>query len=168
MASVQGVLRNQFRFETTETGTETIVSALSETKCLFQFVSKQFCLFRMFRCRFETPKQTTNFCFWFTQNKPKQILFRFVSVRTEIFFSFPGHPTSVCELFFFFFNEPVLLAGIIVVYYICLRMSDKDWIGSRPRGPRHLPFIGLTLSLSFLSLLASHLFYKVTLPIGEI
>jgi hypothetical protein len=72
---------------------------------------------------------------------------------------------SVCEFFFFpFLNEPVLLAGIIVVYYICLRMSDRDWIGSRPRGPRHLPFIGLT----FLSLLASHLFYKVTLPIGEI
>jgi hypothetical protein len=32
----KGVLRNLFRFETTETGTETIVSALSETKRLFR------------------------------------------------------------------------------------------------------------------------------------
>jgi hypothetical protein len=30
---------------------------------LFQFVSKQFCLFRLFRYRFETPKQTEIFLF---------------------------------------------------------------------------------------------------------
>ncbi len=29
------------------------------------FVSKQFCLFRLFRYRFETPKQTERFSFWF-------------------------------------------------------------------------------------------------------
>ncbi len=32
---------------------------------LFRFVSKQFCLFRLFRYRFETPKQTEIVCFWF-------------------------------------------------------------------------------------------------------
>jgi hypothetical protein len=32
---------------------------------LLRFVTKQFCLFRLFRSRFETPKQTKNFCFWF-------------------------------------------------------------------------------------------------------
>jgi len=32
---------------------------------LFRFVSKQFCLFRLFRYRFETPKQTEIFYFWF-------------------------------------------------------------------------------------------------------
>ena len=41
---------------------------------LFRFVSKQFCLFRLFRYRFETPKQT------------ETDLVRFVSGRTEIFF----------------------------------------------------------------------------------
>ncbi len=42
---------------------------------LFRFVTKQFCLFRLFRYRFKTPKQTKIFCFWFhetNQNKPKQ------------------------------------------------------------------------------------------------
>ncbi len=51
----------------------------------FQFVSKQFCLFQLFWYMFETPKQTEIF-FWFSRNKPKQILFRFVSVRTKIYF----------------------------------------------------------------------------------
>ncbi len=32
---------------------------------LFRFVTKQFCLFRLFRYRFETPKQTEIFSFWF-------------------------------------------------------------------------------------------------------
>ena len=32
---------------------------------LFRFVSKQFCLFRLFRYGFETPKQTEILCFWF-------------------------------------------------------------------------------------------------------
>ncbi len=95
---MQGVLGNQFRFQTTETGTETSFGAIrnagfgcftsipkqrvsvfrlnrnkqktnpnsfiesvfqdfSENFGLFQFVSKQFCLFQLFRYRFETPKQ---------------------------------------------------------------------------------------------------------------
>jgi hypothetical protein len=62
---------------------------------MFRFVTKQICLFRLFRYRFETPKQTKNFCFWFHETNAKQILFRFVSVRTEIYFClFRGHPTS--------------------------------------------------------------------------
>ncbi len=32
---------------------------------LFRFLTKQFCLFRLFRYRFETTKQTENFCYWF-------------------------------------------------------------------------------------------------------
>ncbi len=41
---------------------------------LFRFVSvtKQFYLFRLFRYRFETLKQTELFLFWVSQNKPKQ------------------------------------------------------------------------------------------------
>jgi hypothetical protein len=61
----------------------------SETSGLFRFVSKQFCLFRLFRYRFETPKQTEKMFFGFTkqtETNAKQILFRFVSVRTENFF----------------------------------------------------------------------------------
>jgi hypothetical protein len=47
---------------------------------LFRFVSKQFCLFRLFRYRFETPKQTEIFCFWFhetNRNRSCFCLFRF-------------------------------------------------------------------------------------------
>jgi hypothetical protein len=32
---------------------------------LFRFVTKHICLFRLFRYRFETPKQTEIFSFWF-------------------------------------------------------------------------------------------------------
>ncbi len=77
---------------------ESIFEYFSENLGLFRFVTKQFCLFRLFRYRFETPKQTEFFCFWFhetNRNKRKQIFFRFVSVRTEIYFcSFRGHPSG--------------------------------------------------------------------------
>jgi hypothetical protein len=55
----------------------------------FLFVSTKFCLFRLFQYRSETPKQTEKMFFSFakqTEKQPKQIEFRFVSVRTEIFF----------------------------------------------------------------------------------
>ncbi len=39
---------------------------------LFRFVTKQFYLFRLFRFRFETPKQTENVLFLVSRNKPKQ------------------------------------------------------------------------------------------------
>jgi hypothetical protein len=54
-------------------------------------VSKQFCLFQLFRYKFETPKQTELFVFGFTkqtETQMKQILLRFVSVRTYIFLLF--------------------------------------------------------------------------------
>ncbi len=61
---------------------------------LFRFVTKQFCLFPLFRYRFEKRKQTETFCYWFHETNAKQILFRFVSVRTENYFClFRGHPT---------------------------------------------------------------------------
>ncbi len=50
---------------------------------LFRFVTKQICLFRLFQYRFETPKQTEIFSFWFhetNQNKRNRscfCLFRF-------------------------------------------------------------------------------------------
>ncbi len=56
----------------------------------FQFVSRKFCLFRLFWYRSETPKQTeTNRkkCFLVSRNKSKnnrnRVSFQFVSVRTE-------------------------------------------------------------------------------------
>jgi hypothetical protein len=52
---------------------ESIFGYFSENLGLFRFVTKQFCLFR-FRYRFETPKQTEIFSFWFhetNRNKPK-------------------------------------------------------------------------------------------------
>ncbi len=52
----------------------------------FRFVSRKFCLFRLFRYRSETPKQSEKKFFGFakqTEKQPKQIDFRFVSVWTE-------------------------------------------------------------------------------------
>jgi hypothetical protein len=59
---------------------ESIFVYVSENVGLFWFVTKQFCLFRLFRYRFETPKQTRFLFFDFTkqtETNPKQILFRF-------------------------------------------------------------------------------------------
>ena len=33
------------------------------------------------------------------------------------------------------------------MYYLCLRLSDNGWIGQRPRGPTHHPFIGKILTV---------------------
>ncbi len=77
------------------------ILVFSDNLGLFWFVSKQFCLFQLFRFRFETPKQTKtnqNFWFWFlvSRNKPKHNrnrscfgLFRFQP--KYFFFSFGGH-----------------------------------------------------------------------------
>jgi hypothetical protein len=56
---------------------ESIFGQFLESLGLSRFVTKQFCLFRLFRYRFETPKQTETFCFWFHETNAKQILFRF-------------------------------------------------------------------------------------------
>ncbi len=68
--------------------------------CLGLFWNSSVCfkfLFYTFGWKHQNkPKQIKNLCFGFTKQtktQPKQILFRFVSVRTEIFFSFRGHPT---------------------------------------------------------------------------
>jgi hypothetical protein len=63
------------------------------------------------------PKQTENFSFWFHETQPKQILFRFFSVRTGILFSFRGHPSSDEEVFKYdyakiaYLNIRILLIG---------------------------------------------------------
>ncbi len=44
---------------------ESIFGYFSENLGLFWFVTKQFCLFRLFRYRIETLKQTKKVCFWF-------------------------------------------------------------------------------------------------------
>jgi hypothetical protein len=51
---------------------------------LFRFITKEICLFRLFRYRFETPKKNRIFFFLVSRNKPKQMrnrscfgLFRF-------------------------------------------------------------------------------------------
>jgi hypothetical protein len=57
---------------------ESIFGYFSENLGLFRFVTKQFCLFRLFRYRFEKPKQTETFCFWFhetNRNKRETDLF---------------------------------------------------------------------------------------------
>jgi hypothetical protein len=57
----------------------------------FRFVSKPICLFPLFPNGSETPKQTEKIVIGFakqTENEPKQIDFRFVSVRTEKYFLF--------------------------------------------------------------------------------
>ncbi len=46
---------------------ESILCHFYENLGLFRFVSKQFCLFWLFLYRFETPKQTEIFCFYFTK-----------------------------------------------------------------------------------------------------
>ncbi len=60
---------------------ESIFGYFSENLGLLRNSSVQ-----LFRYRFETPKQTKTFCFWFHETNAKQILFRFVLVRTEIYF----------------------------------------------------------------------------------
>ncbi len=46
---------------------ESIFGYFSKNLGLFRFVTKQICLFRLFRYRFETPKQIEFFSFWFQE-----------------------------------------------------------------------------------------------------
>ncbi len=57
-----------------------IFGYFSENLGLFRFVSKQFCLFRLFRYRLETPKQTEICCFWFHETNRNKRETDFVSV----------------------------------------------------------------------------------------
>jgi hypothetical protein len=81
---------------------------------LFRFVSKQFCLFRLFGYRFETPKQTeTNqiFLFLVSQNKRKQNRNRscFGLFRFEL------------KLFFVYFEDTLLSTMAFVRMYRCIK-----------------------------------------------
>jgi len=40
-----------------------------------------------------------------------------------------------------------VVAGIIILYFICLKLAANDWIGNVPPGPTRLPFIGCLLRL---------------------
>ncbi len=50
---------------------------------LFRFITKQFCLFRLFRYRFETPKQTEFFLFWFHETNRNKCEPKFIFVCFE-------------------------------------------------------------------------------------
>jgi hypothetical protein len=69
---------------------ESIFEYVSENLGLFWFVSKLFYLFRLFRIGSKHRNKPKFFVFGFTKQiektQSKQILFRFVSVRTDIFF----------------------------------------------------------------------------------
>jgi hypothetical protein len=81
---------------------ESIFWYFSENLGLFRFVSKQFCLFQLIvfsRYRFEIPKQTEIFCFWFHKTQPKQILFRVVSFEPKYLFVCFEDTLSVQYLF---------------------------------------------------------------------
>ncbi len=76
---------------------ESIFGYFSENVGLFWFVTKQFCLFRLFLCRFETPKQTEIFSFWFHKTNRNNRKTDFVSVcfgsNQNLFCLFRGHPS---------------------------------------------------------------------------
>jgi hypothetical protein len=72
---------------------ESIFGYLSENFGLFRFVTKQFCLFRLFRYRFETPKQTEIFLFLVSRNKPEKDLVSFCFGSNRNYFClFRGTP----------------------------------------------------------------------------
>ncbi len=79
---------------------DSVIRYFSKKLGLFRFVSKQFCLFRLFRYRFETPKQTEAnrnkpkiFCFWFHKNYWNWSCFGLFRFEPN-FFSFRGHLSS--------------------------------------------------------------------------
>jgi hypothetical protein len=77
---------------------ESIYGCFSENLGLFRFVTKQFCLFRLFRYRFKTPKQTKIFNFWFhktNRNKRETDLVSVCFGSNQVYFClFRGHPTG--------------------------------------------------------------------------
>jgi len=82
---------------------------------MFRSVSKQFCLFRLFRYRFETPKQTEtneNYYFLVSRNKPKQTrnrscfgLFRFEPKFIFVCFEDTLEVKYFCQKFSDFYSE---------------------------------------------------------------
>ncbi len=108
---------------------------------MFRFVTKQFCLFQLFRYRFETPKQTEMF-FLVSRNKPETDL---VSVRTEIYFClFRRHPTYPS------LHSCIQSAFIVSGGRIPGRNWDKSLKSFPPRYSQSSPLTDFT-SPSFLS-----------------
>ncbi len=76
---------------------ESIFRYFSKKLGMFRFVTKQICLFWY---RFETPKQTKFFSFWFHEKNWNKRETDLVSVRTEIYFClFRGHPSPASNCF---------------------------------------------------------------------
>ncbi len=65
--------------------------------CFGSFRNSSVCFGCFDMCRFETPKQTENLFFWFHETNRNKRETDLVSVRTEIFFSFRGHPSSCAQ-----------------------------------------------------------------------
>ncbi len=65
--------------------TESIFGNFSENLGLFRFVTKQICLFQLFRYRFKTPKQTAIFSFWFHETNRNKRETDLVSVCFGLF-----------------------------------------------------------------------------------
>ncbi len=88
----------------------------SESFGLFLFVSKRFCLFPLFRYRFETPKQTNFFVLGFM----KQTRADLVLVEPKKIFPLPGHHGQTClyihqsEILLFRQKQSKLIKKIVV------------------------------------------------------
>jgi hypothetical protein len=99
----------------------------------------------LFRYRFETPKQTEIFSFGFTkqtETNAKQILFWFVSARTEIYFClFRGHPT--CSFFLRNLGVPLLFRLLLVELLQVTNNIGQLALTNRFLGGKYL-FHGLT------------------------
>ncbi len=85
---------------------------------LFRFVTKQICLFRLFRYRFKTPKQTEFFSFWFHEtNRNKRetdlVLVCFGSNRN--LFLFVSRTPYWLLLATRGFNYKMVAAGVLLV-----------------------------------------------------
>jgi hypothetical protein len=93
---------------------ERILSIL-ENLGLFRFVTKQFCLFRLFQYRFETPKQIEIFCFWFHETNRNTTKTDLVSVcfgSDRNFFCFVSR-TPYFRLKFAEMGKVMLIWGIL-------------------------------------------------------
>eukprot|EP00091_Calanus_sinicus_P010558 TRINITY_DN24468_c0_g1_i1.p1 TRINITY_DN24468_c0_g1~~TRINITY_DN24468_c0_g1_i1.p1 ORF type:complete len:262 (+),score=-0.52 TRINITY_DN24468_c0_g1_i1:162-947(+) len=49
-----------------------------------------------------------------------------------------------------------VLAGVIVLYFICLKLAANDWIGNVPSGPFHIPIAGCLFHLLGISGLSEY------------
>ena len=52
---------------------------------------------------------------------------------------------------------------MVLLYFLCLKLSVNDWIGATPPGPRHAPYFGNTTLLTHLLII---LLCIVRLPVA--